>query len=259
MTSPQDGATLNAATDPAAAAAPTCRVELSNISYLRDGVEVFDGLNLSLNERRIGVIGRNGSGKSQLARLIAGLAPADAGKVTVNGVDVAKERLKALRTVGILFQNPDHQIIFPTVGEELTFGLVAQGMPKDDAQAKARRTLEGFNRLDWYDRSIQTLSQGQRHLVCLMAVLAMNPGVIVLDEPFAGLDLPTTLALSRYLDRVAPALIHISHDLDALRDYDRVIWIDQGKVKQDGAAAAVIDGYVAAMQGQGDGDDFADL
>jgi biotin transport system ATP-binding protein len=177
----------------------------------------------------------------------------------VNGVDVAKERLKALRTVGILFQNPDHQIIFPTVGEELTFGLVAQGMPKDDAQAKARRTLEGFNRLDWYDRSIQTLSQGQRHLVCLMAVLAMNPGVIVLDEPFAGLDLPTTLALSRYLDRVAPALIHISHDLDALRDYDRVIWIDQGKVKQDGAAAAVIDGYVAAMQGQGDGDDFADL
>ena len=109
----------------------------------------FNGLNLSLREHRIGVIGRNGSGKSQLARLIAGLAPADEGSVTVNGVAVAKERLQALRTVGILFQNPDHQIIFPTVGEELTFGLVAQGMPKDDAQAKARVTLEKFKRPDW--------------------------------------------------------------------------------------------------------------
>jgi biotin transport system ATP-binding protein len=258
MTTPQDGATLNAVMENVADAA-ACRIEIRDLRYLRDGVEVFDGLNLTLSERRVGVIGRNGSGKSQLARLIAGLAPADAGEVTVNGVAVAKERLKALRTVGILFQNPDHQIIFPTVGEELTFGLVAQGMPKDDAQAKARRTLEAFNRPDWYDRSIQTLSQGQRHLVCLMAVLAMNPGVVVLDEPFAGLDLPTTLALTRYLDRVAPALVHISHDLQALRDYDRVIWIDQGKVKQDGPAAEVIDAYVAAMTGQGDSDDFADL
>ena len=238
---------------------PACRVEISNLDYSRDGVEIFKGLNLSLREHRIGVIGRNGSGKSQLARLIAGLAPADAGEVSVNGVAVASERLKALRTVGILFQNPDHQIIFPTVGEELTFGLVAQGMPKDDAQAKARVTLEKFKRPDWYDRSIQALSQGQRHLVCLMAVLAMNPGVIVLDEPFAGLDLPTTLALSRYLDGVEPALVHISHDLEALGDYDRVIWVEQGKIERDGPAAEVIAAYVEAMRAQGNGDDFADL
>ncbi|MEC7963600.1 MAG: ABC transporter ATP-binding protein [Pseudomonadota bacterium] len=238
---------------------PACKVEISDLRYMRDGVEIFNGLNLSLREHRIGVIGRNGSGKSQLARLIAGLAPADEGSVTVNGVAVAKERLQALRTVGILFQNPDHQIIFPTVGEELTFGLVAQGMPKDDAQAKARVTLEKFKRPDWYDRSIQTLSQGQRHLVCLMAVLAMNPGVIVLDEPFAGLDLPTTLSLTRYLDGVSPALIHISHDLDALADYDRVLWVEQGRIERDGPAKEVIAAYVAAMKGQGSSDDFADL
>jgi biotin transport system ATP-binding protein len=246
----------DAATD---VAQPSCQVEIRDLRYCRDGSDVFNGLTLSLREHRIGIIGRNGSGKSQLARLIAGLAPADSGEVTVNGVAVAKERLKALRTVGILFQNPDHQIIFPTVGEELTFGLGAQGMPKDDAQAKARQTLQAFNRPDWYERSIQTLSQGQRHLVCLMAVLAMKPGVIVLDEPFAGLDLPTTLALSRYLENVQPSLIHISHDLQSLSQYDRVIWIDQGKVHQDGPAKQVIEAYVSAMQGQGNSDDFADL
>lgn len=238
---------------------PACRVEIRDLSYSRDGTPIFNGLNLSLRERRIGVIGRNGSGKSQLARLIAGLAPADQGTVTVNGVVVSQERLQALRTVGILFQNPDHQIIFPTVGEELTFGLASQGHSKDEAQEKARETLVRFKRPDWYDRPIQTLSQGQRHLVCLMSVLAMNPAIIVLDEPFAGLDLPTTLGLSRHLDGVAPALVHISHDLDALSDYDRVLWIEQGQVEMDGPAAEVIAAYEARMRDQGQGDDFADL
>lgn len=235
-----------------------CRVEIVDLTYVRDGVTVFQDLSLNLNEHRVGIIGRNGSGKSQLARLIAGLAPPDQGHVMVNNVAVAIERSKALRTVGILFQNPDHQIIFPTVGEELTFGLVAQGNPKDDAQAKAADALRRFNRAGWYDRPIQTLSQGQRHLVCLMSVLAMNPGIIVLDEPFAGLDLATTLRLTNYLEEVDPALIHISHDLDALSDYDRVIWMEKGQVHMDGLPGPVIDAYVQAMH-QGNGDDFADL
>lgn len=234
-------------------------VSLSGVSYTRETRQVFEDLSLTLNERRVGIVGRNGSGKSQLARLISGLAQPDKGSVTVDGIDLAKDRKAALRTVGILFQNPDHQIIFPTIGEELEFGLNAQGYDDHSAQVEAHRMLARFDRAEWYERSVHELSQGQRHLVCLMAVLAMSPRLIILDEPLAGLDLATSLRLQRYLDGLSPALIHISHDLCSLAGYDRVIWIERGKVQMDGDASSVLDAYEASMRARGTQDDFTDL
>lgn len=234
-------------------------VELRDVCYARETTQVFQGLSLSLSQRRVGIVGRNGSGKSQLARLIAGLAAPDAGQVTVDGVTVATDRKAAIRTVGILFQNPDHQIIFPTVGEELTFGLTATGTPKAQAREQAQAMLARFGRSDWFDRSVHGLSGGQRHLVCLMAVLMMAPRVIVLDEPFAGLDMATTLRLSRHLTALDQTLIHISHDLSALSGYDRVIWLEQGAVHMDGAPADVLPAYETQMRAWGGSDDFADL
>lgn len=232
---------------------------MRGMSYARDGHQVFSGLNLDLADHRVGIIGRNGSGKTQMARLIAGLAAPDAGAVTVGGVEVAKDRKAALSTVGILFQNPDHQIIFPTVGEELGFGLTSQGLDKAGARDKAQDILARFNRPDWYDRPVYALSQGQRHLVCLMAVLVMAPKLIVLDEPYAGLDLATTVRLGRYLDALDPGLIHITHDLHSIAGYDRVIWLDQGEVRMDGAPGDVLPAYEAEMRDRGGRDDFADL
>ncbi|MDX1780690.1 MAG: energy-coupling factor ABC transporter ATP-binding protein [Thalassovita sp.] len=220
---------------------------------------MFSGLDIALAEHRVGVIGRNGSGKTQMARLIAGLAAPDAGDVTVAGVEVAKDRKAALSTVGILFQNPDHQIIFPTVGEELTFGLTSQRYDKAEARDRAVEILARFNRSDWYDRPVHGLSQGQRHLVCLMAVLVMAPKLIILDEPYAGLDLATTLRLRRYLDALDPALIHITHDLTAIENYDRVIWLDWGEVRRDGKPGEVLPAYEQEMREKGGRDDFADL
>jgi biotin transport system ATP-binding protein len=191
--------------------------------------------------------------------LIAGLAAPDEGSVSVNGVDVAKDRKAAISTVGILFQNPDHQIIFPTVGEELTFGLTAQGNSKAEAQAAARQMLERFDRAAWFDRPVHALSGGQRHLVCLMAVLAMAPKLIVLDEPYAGLDLATTTRLGRYLEGLDQALIHISHDLSALQAYDRVIWLERGAIQMDGPPAQVLPAYEQQMRDLGGSDDLADL
>ncbi|MGH1353469.1 MAG: energy-coupling factor ABC transporter ATP-binding protein [Thalassovita sp.] len=234
-------------------------VRLSDAHYARETTQVFDGLTLELTEKRVAVVGRNGSGKSQLARLIAGLAAPDQGEVSVGGVDVAKDRKAAIATVGILFQNPDHQIIFPTVGEELTFGLTAQGTPKAEATEAARQMLARFERSDWYDRAVHGLSQGQRHLVCLMAVLAMAPKLIVLDEPFAGLDLATTVRLGRYLDGLEQSLIHISHDLSALSGYDRVIWLERGAVQMDGPPTQVLPEYERQMRAWGGADDLADL
>jgi biotin transport system ATP-binding protein len=234
-------------------------VRLSDVVFARETTQVFDGFSLEISEKRVGVVGRNGSGKSQLARLVAGLAAPDQGSVTVGGVDVAKDRKGAIAQVGILFQNPDHQIIFPTVGEELTFGLTAQGASKPEARAAAQDMLARFDRSDWYDRPVHALSGGQRHLVCLMAVLAMEPRLIILDEPYAGLDLATTVRLGRYLDALPQSLLHISHDLPALAGYDRVIWLERGAVHMDGAPDQVLPAYEAQMRTWGGSDDRVDL
>ena len=226
---------------------PSAVVRLSDVDLTLAGTRILSGLNLTLSERRVGIVGRNGSGKSTLARVMTGLVAADAGLVEVMGIDVARDRKEAIRTIGILFQNPDHQIIFPTVAEELAFGLRQQGRSKKDARAVAQATLEKFGRAEWAERSIETLSQGQKHLVCLMAVLALEPSVIVLDEPFTGLDIPTTRSLQRYLDRLAPTLVHITHDVASLEGYERVVWIEAGRVHRDGAADEVLNEYLAAM------------
>lgn len=233
-------------------------VRLTDVAYARDGRPVFAGLSLTLDAPRIGIVGRNGSGKSQLVRLIAGLAVPDRGTVRIGSIDPAADRKSALRAVGVLFQNPDHQIIFPTVDEELVFGLRALGVAGPEAQARARAMLGRFDRADWAGRNVQTLSHGQRHLLCLMAVLLMEPGVILLDEPLAGLDLATALRLGAILDGLPQRLIHVSHDLDALAGYDRVIWIDGGAVAGDGPPGTVIPAYRAAME-RAAADDRADL
>ncbi len=232
---------------------------LDDVSLAHGHRSVFDHLSLRLTERRVAVIGRNGAGKSQLARLIAGLTAPDSGLVRVAGVDVAQDRRAALATVGILFQNPDHQIIFPTVEEELAFGLRSQGHGAQKAAEQVTEILARFDRADWATRAIHTLSQGQRHLVCLMAVLLMAPRVIVLDEPFAGLDMATTRRLGLYLDGVAQHLLHITHDLEAIAAYDRVIWLEDGQLRADGPPAQVLPAYRAAMQALGGSDAFTDL
>lgn len=231
----------------------------SNVSLSFGETQVFDQFNLDLSESRVGIIGRNGSGKSQLARLLTGLQTPDSGSVTVHGIDVAHDRRSALSTVGMLFQNPDHQIIFPTVEEELGFGLRNMGLAKSEVKARVSQILERFDRHHWMERSVHTLSQGQRHLVCLMSVLLMEPGVIVLDEPFAGIDMATSLRLARYLDGVTQQLVHITHDLEALTKYDRVIWIERGKIRADGAPETVLAAYQDEMTRLGNSDAFSDI
>lgn len=233
--------------------------QITELSLRLSGHVLFDGLSLNLRENRIGIIGRNGSGKSLLARVLCGLILPDKGRVLVHGIDVAKDRKQAINTVGILFQNPDQQIIFPMVDEEIAFGLTQQGHSKSKARAAALAMLARFQASEWAGRSVQTLSQGQRHLVCLMSVLAMAPKLILLDEPFAGLDALTVARLNRILDAVSQQVIHISHDLAALETYDRVIWLEQGRVAMDGTPAAVIAAYRAEMDRRGQADAVADL
>lgn len=220
---------------------------------------VLEPMSLHLTEARIGILGRNGSGKTTLLRLIAGLIPADAGTVQVEGADPFVDRRAALRALGILFQNPDHQILFPTVEEELAFGLIQQGMPLSEARSRVLKVLAAEGRAHWAGASVSTLSQGQRQYLCLMSVLLMEPRTILLDEPLAGLDLPTQARLARRFGALPQRLVTITHDPETLAAADRVIWLEAGRIASDGPPHEVIPAFTAKMDRIGARDADADL
>lgn len=234
-------------------------IVLDGVDYTVEGRPVLRGLSFSVSARRLGVIGRNGSGKSTLARLVAGLIAPGRGTCRVNGRDLARDRRAAIAEVGILFQNPDHQLIFPTVLEEMMFGLRQRGESRDGAEAGARRVLAAFGKAHWAEAAVTGLSQGQKHLLCLMAVVAMAPRLLVLDEPFAGLDAPTRTQLRRYLDLYRGAVLHISHEPGDFAGYDRMLWLDRGRIRETGAPGAVLAAYSAEMTRLGAEDDISDL
>ena len=223
-------------------------IEIYSASVLCGKERVLENISLSIREKRVGFIGRNGSGKTTLLRILAGLQELKNGKVLIDGTEVAKERKAAIKKVGIIFQNPDHQIIFPTVGEELRFGLTQLGLNRNDADLKVIACLKKYDKIDWFERSISTLSQGQKHLVCLLSVLLMKPRVLLLDEPFTGIDIPTKLKLEQYLGSLEQTIIHVSHIPETFENYQRLIWIDKGIVQADGIPKSVIKKYREAME-----------
>tara|TARA_B100001248_G_C27344186_1_gene437844 strand:- start:162 stop:884 length:723 start_codon:yes stop_codon:yes gene_type:complete len=223
-------------------------IEIYSASVFFGEDRVLENLSLTISQQRVGFIGRNGSGKTTILRIIAGLQELSNGRVLVDKVDVSKDRKEAIKKVGIIFQNPDHQIIFPTVGEELRFGLTQLGLKTNEADLKVIACLKKYNKIDWFERSISTLSQGQKHLVCLLSVLLMEPSVLLLDEPFTGIDIPTQRKLEGYLSSIKQTIIHVSHVPETFKNYQRLIWMDKGVVKADGVPREVIKKYRDAME-----------
>ena len=223
-------------------------IEICSASVFYGKERILENLSLSIKEQRVGFIGRNGSGKTTLLRILAGLQELNNGKVLIDGIEVAKKRKEAIKKVGIIFQNPDHQIIFPTVGEELRFGLTQLGLSKNEADLKVIACLKRYDKVDWFERSISTLSQGQKHLVCLLSVLLMKPRVLLLDEPFTGIDIPTQLKLEHYLSSLKQTIIHVSHVPETFENYQRLIWMDEGIIQADGTPKTVIKKYRNAMK-----------
>jgi biotin transport system ATP-binding protein len=234
-------------------------ISLSSVSLRLGGRLVLDSVTVELTEARIGVLGRNGSGKTTLLRLIAGLIAPDVGRVRVDGIDPFADRKAALSGLGILFQNPDHQILFPTVEEELAFGLVQQGQSQTVALSSVHKTLAEEGRSHWAKVPVSTLSQGQRHYLCLLAVLMMRPRTILLDEPLAGLDLPTQARLARCFAALPQRLVTITHDPASLASTYRVLWLEAGRIVADGPPAQVLPAFTAEMARIGARDADADL
>ncbi|SJL82613.1 energy-coupling factor ABC transporter ATP-binding protein [Vibrio palustris] len=234
-------------------------INLQAVNLDIQGKRILNQLSFQSDVPRLGIIGRNGSGKSTLSRVLSGLLAVDSGAVTLAGINPETQRKQALQEVGLLFQNPDHQIIFPTVLEEMVFGLRQLGQKKSEATQYAFEILEQFGKSHWKDAHTASLSQGQKHLLCLMAVVAMRPKLIILDEPFAGLDIPTKKQLQRYLDRFPGKLIHISHDPSDIEHYEQIVWLEAGQLERIGSPNDVLPHYLNTMNTLGDSDDISDL
>jgi biotin transport system ATP-binding protein len=234
-------------------------LDLQGVCLDIEGKRILHNLSVQTSTKRLGVIGRNGSGKSTLSRAISGLIEISSGQLQISGINPFNDRASAVQEIGILFQNPDHQIIFPTVIEEIEFGLRQLGLTKAVARTKALTTLADFGKTHWENVHTSALSQGQKHLVCLMAVVAMEPKLIILDEPFAGLDIPTKRQLQRYLAKFSGRLIHISHDPVDLEDYEELLWLEAGKIVAFGRSDKILPEYLIEMHKQGDTDDISDI
>jgi len=211
--------------------------ELIRISDLHFGYnfrKVFNGLNLKINSgERIGLVGPNGAGKTTLLYLIMGFLKPSKGEIVVFGKLRKQEKdfTEVRQKVGLLFQDSDSQLFCPTVKEDIAFGPLNLGMKKNEVLKIVEEIAEIFEIKHLLDRPIYELSGGEKRMVALAGVFAMNPVCYLLDEPSTGLDEKTTNRLIEFLrERVSTYLI-VSHDKEFLKKtVDKVYALDEGKL-----------------------------
>jgi biotin transport system ATP-binding protein len=210
---------------------------------------VLDGIDLQLTERRIGIVGANGSGKSTLARMINGLIRPSSGSVSVDGLDTARQGGDVRRRVGFVFTDPDNQIVMPTVAEDVAFSLRRSGLGRDEIAGRVAELLARFGLDGHADHPTHLLSGGQKQLLALAAVLIRRPAVLVADEPTTLLDLRNARMVAALLAGLDEQLILVTHHLDLLTDFDRVVVIDDGRVLIDDRPGPALAAYRQAVQG----------
>ena len=164
-------------------------LEFDSVSVSFDTKIALDNVTVMLDQKRIGVIGLNGSGKSTFARLLNGLVQPTGGSVRVGEVNPAKDAKAARKQTGFIFSNPDVQIIMPTVLEDVSFTLRSSKLSKDEIRAKALAVLQRFGIDHLADQAAHSLSSGQKQLLAISAIMVGEPKLIVADEPTALLDL----------------------------------------------------------------------
>lgn len=219
------------------------KVEFRRVGVSYDETLILDDINLTLTEQRIGIIGENGGGKSTLTRLINGLGEPTTGTVTVDGLDVAEHGKEIRQKVGFVFSDAENQIVMPQVRDDVAFSLRRFKLPKAERNQRADAALNRFGLADRAEQSPHTLSGGQKQLLALAAVLVIDPVLIIADEPTTLLDLRNRDRIKREFAKLEQQLIVVTHDLEFLSDFDRVICIDDHHVAADGTPDEVISFY----------------
>lgn len=222
-------------------------IELSGVTHSYDDRPVLRDISLKLTERRVGIIGANGSGKSTLARTLNGLVVPNTGRVTVDGVDTRRDPRTIRRQVGFIFADADAQILMPTVAEDVAIGLRDRGWSAATTSSLVEETLRRWGLWSHRDHPAHLLSSGQKQLLALASVLATEPSVLVCDEPTTLLDLRNLHRLRQVLRDLPQRVLLLTHHLDMLTEFDRVLVMDEGRVVFDGEPAPSVDYYQALM------------
>ncbi|MGI5130670.1 energy-coupling factor ABC transporter ATP-binding protein [Pseudonocardia sp. CA-107938] len=222
-------------------------IEVRGVDLHYDGRPVLHGVDVTLSERRIAVIGANGSGKSTFARLLNGLLLPTAGTVTVDGHDTRRAGRVVRRRVGFVFQDPDLQIVMPTVAEDVAFGLKHQGVPRAEIAERVAATLDRFGLSELADRPAHLLSGGEKQLLAIASVTVLEPACIVFDEPTTSLDLRNRRRTWAVIAALPQQAVVVTHDLDAIAGFDRALLFDGGRIVVDGPPAVAVQEYLALL------------
>ncbi|NUT12127.1 MAG: ABC transporter ATP-binding protein [Nonomuraea sp.] len=213
-------------------------LEVSELAYAYpDGTQALFGVDLSIGRgERVALLGPNGAGKTTLVMHLNGILTAGHGTVTVGGTPVRKDTLKEVRQrVGLVFQDPDDQLFMPTVRDDVAFGPANAGVRGAELDRLAEAALERVGMLEFADRPPHHLSFGQRRRVAVATVLAMEPEILVLDEPSSNLDPAARRELAEILRSLDVTVLMVTHDLPyALELCERSLILSGGVIAADG-------------------------
>ena len=217
------------------------RVENLSFAY-PNGRQALTGITLAASPgEKVAVVGPNGAGKSTLFLHLNGILRGS-GRVQVAGLDVTDKTLRAVRAkVGVVFQDPDDQLFSPTVFDDVAFGPLYMGCSPDEVRARVGRALSAVGMLGHEDHMPHHLSMGERKRIAIATVLAMDPEILVLDEPSAGLDPRARRNLIGLLRDLPQTLLVASHDMRLVWDLcSRTVIMDGGQLVADGATAELL-------------------
>ena len=226
--------------------------EVRDVTFRYHKVTALNGLSLSINPgKRVALLGANGSGKSTLLQILDGLAYPESGSVRFYGEPLTEDRLQNLefsyqfrRRVGMVFQNPDVQLFSPTVFDEVAFGPLQLGWPKEEVRRQVDRMLEVMKIAALKDRSPHHLSTGEKKRVTLASVLVLDPEVLLLDEPTAALDPKSSSQMVDFLvgwRGGTKTVITTTHQLDIVEDIADYCYVfETGRVVGEGTPAEIL-------------------
>jgi cobalt/nickel transport system ATP-binding protein len=214
----------------------TLEVESLSFSY-PDGFQALRGVTLAIGpDEKVALVGPNGAGKSTLMLHLNGLLRATEGQVCVGGLPVIEENLGQIRAwVGLVFQNPDDQLFSPKVFDDVAFGPLHMGFDEAEVRRRSHEALEAVGMAGYADHISHHLSLGQKKRVSIATVLSMDPKILVLDEPSAGLDPRARRSLINLLAGMERTMLVATHDMRLVEElFPRTIVLDEGLVVADG-------------------------
>lgn len=212
-----------------------------HFSY-HDGHSALRGVSFSMCPGdKVALVGPNGAGKSTLMLHLNGILTGH-GEVTIGDMRIKRDNLPAVRAmVGVVFQNPDDQLFSPTVFEDVAFGPLHMGLPKDEVEKRVTAALEAVRMSAYRDRLSHHLSVGEKKRIAIATVLSMDPQILVLDEPSAGLDPRARRTLINLLRELPITMLVSTHDMKLVEElFPRTIVMDEGLIVADGKTKEIL-------------------